>query len=509
MTFLQHMPALPFVLPAFTACLLLVLRGRLGLQRILSVASTLVLFGITLSLALFSARGGFTVYAMGDWPSHLGIVFVVDRLSALMLVLTAGVAVASLLQAVQGWDARGAHFHPLFHFQLMGLNGAFLTGDLFNLFVCFELMLIASYCLLQHGGGAARLRAGIHYVVLNLIGSCLFLIAVSLLYRVAGTLNMADLGMALAAAPPEHGPWIKAGALLLLVVFLLKGAAAPLYLWLPGAYGAASAPVAALFSVLTKVGAYAVLRVGLVVFGETAAAVTWQSLVPILAGVSLIVSALGAFSAATLTQLSAWLALGSSATLLLGIGLATEGTISGGLFYLLGSTLGIAAMFLLGDVLKNARGDAGDTLSRAPRMHGAGRIGALYLVVAVSVAGMPPLAGFLGKLLLLKGAGPVPWIWAVVLVTSLINLVALARAGTRLFWSTADEPGDGEPDAASAWRLSPVLLIVAAVIALTIAAGPVDRHVRAAAADARYPSAYAHGVLGERFVAVPKREVAP
>ena len=492
---MNHWIVVPFLLPALTACGLLLLRERLAMQRAVSVVSMLALLVVAAGLVHQAAGGDVGVYAFGDWPARIGIVFVLDRLSALMVCLTAVVACASLLHAVQGWDSRGAHFHALFHFQLMGLNGAFLTGDLFNLFVCFELMLIASYALLQHGGGAQRLQVGIHYVVLNLLGSALFLVAVSMLYRVGGTLNMADLAVALANAPPEQVPWIRSGGLLLVIVFLLKAAAAPLYLWLPGTYAAASAPVAGLFSVLTKVGVYAVARVAWVVFGASAVMEALAAIVLPAALVSLICAALGAFAAVTLTQLASWLALASSAMALAAVGLFSIAGLGGGLYYLLASTLAIPALFLLADALGGARGSFGDRLCRAPRMHGATAIGVLYFVVAVAVAGLPPLAGFLGKVSILQGAGAMPWVWAIVLCTSLLNLVALVRAGTRLFWSAAPDPCNGLPSAASAARLMPAALLVAAIMGLTIFAGPVDRYARRAAQDVGTPGDYVERVL--------------
>src|SRR6185369_7376883 len=179
--------------------------------------------------------------------------------AALMLALTAVVAsvsVAAALTARPAWDTRGRYFHPLFQLQLMGLNGAFLTGDLFNLFVFFEVLLVASYCLLVHGRGDERLRVGFHYVVVNLAASTLFLIAVALLYGLTGTLNLIHLALRVPNVTPADAPLIRAASLVLLVVFALKAALFPLSLWLPRAYAAAPPPVAALFAIMTKVGIY-------------------------------------------------------------------------------------------------------------------------------------------------------------------------------------------------------------------------------------------------------------
>lgn len=492
---MNHLPAVPFLLPAVSACALLLLGGRLRAQRAVAVLSAAALLAVAAACLLHTAGGEARVYAMGAWPARLGIVFVLDRLSALMVALTAAVASASLLYALRGWDARGAHFHPLLQFQIMGLNGAFLTGDLFNLFVCFELMLIASYGLLQHGRGAPRLRASVHYVVLNLIGSTLFLVAVSLLYRVAGTLNMADLGLMLAQAPQAQWPWVRAGAGVLLVVFLLKAAAAPLYLWLPGTYSAAAAPVAALFTLLTKVGVYAVLRVWPAVFGTSAAAdlATAVALPAALGAVA--AAALGALSATTLTALVAWLSLGSTATWLAAVASGSAGAVGGGLYYLVASSLATPGLFMLADTIARNRGTAADRLEQAPPLPAAGLTGGAFFGLAVAMSGMPPLAGFLGKFMILQGAGPAPWLWGVILAASLLNIVALAKAGSRLFWSLDPAPLVAPVVPDRRHLAAPVLLLVM-IAGLTVAAGPVASFTRVAAAQALDPGRYRSRVLG-------------
>lgn len=512
---MNHLPALPFLLPALSACLLVLLWGRLRAQRAVAVVSVAALLAVASACLLHTSDGGARVYAMGAWPARLGIVFVLDRLSALMVALTAAVAAASLLYALRGWDTRGAHFHPLLQFQIMGLNGAFLTGDLFNLFVCFELMLIASYGLLQHGRGAPRLRASVHYVVLNLIGSTLFLVAVSLLYRVGGTLNMADLGVMLAQAPRAQWPWIQAGAGVLLVVFLLKAAAAPLYLWLPGTYGAAAAPVAAIFTLLTKVGVYAVLRVYPLVFGASPAAdlATTVALPAALGAVA--AAALGALSAPSLGTLTAWLALGSTATWLAAVATGAAGAVGGGLYYLLASSLATAGLFLLTDTIARHRGAAADRLERAPPMPAARLMGAAFFVLAVALSGMPPLAGFLGKFMILQGAPGAPWLWGVILGASVLNIVALAKAGSRLFWNL--EPA---PPATTLDRrlLAAPAVLLGLITALTAVANPVVGFTRQAAAEALDPGGTRWEVLGAgpsaprtggRLPAPGGREAAP
>ena len=268
---IQHLIVLPVVLPLVAGILLLYQRqGLAHYKRAVSVIATLLLLLVSIALVRQAASGEITYYALGDWQPPFGVVLVLDRLSALMVLLTSLLAVGAVVFACGGDDEKGSNFHGLFQWQLLGINGAFLTGDLFNLFVFFEVLLLASYALLLHGGGKARIQASVHYVVLNLAGSSLFLIAVGILYGATGTLNMADMGYKLASLPAEREGLVTAGALMLLVVFGLKAAILPLYFWLPRAYAAAPAPVAALFAIMTKVGIYAILRVYSLIFGEQA-----------------------------------------------------------------------------------------------------------------------------------------------------------------------------------------------------------------------------------------------
>ncbi|MEI7968612.1 MAG: monovalent cation/H+ antiporter subunit D [Betaproteobacteria bacterium] len=494
---MSHWAAVPFLLPAATAAVLLLLSGHLRWQRVVSVLSSLTLGALTAALAWRVSAAPAEVYAFGDWPARIGIVLVLDRLSAMMICLTAAVAVPSILYATRGWDARGRHFHALFHFQWMGLNGAFLTGDLFNLFVCFELMLIASYALLVHGAGAARLKAGLHYVVLNLIGSAMFLVAASVLYRVGGTLNMADLAVALTNAPVGDAPWIRTGAWILVAVFLLKGAVVPLHLWLPATYGAASPPVAAIFCVLTKVGAYAILRVGGTVFGWSPAMAGLEAVVLPLALITLGLAAIGGLAANSLSTLVAWLALASSASVLVGVGTFSVSGAAGGVFYAVPSTLALAGLFLLADHVGDARGPQfRDMLCRAPRMRGSTSLSVWFFVLAISVAGLPPLAAFLGKAMILSALRQSPGLWLVVLGASLLTVVALARAGSRLFWATDEGAAEEDAGAAQGWALAPVALLALAILVVTAGAGSLDRFARAAAADALVPASYLQAVLG-------------
>ncbi|MFJ5488582.1 monovalent cation/H+ antiporter subunit D, partial [Hansschlegelia beijingensis] len=265
----------PIILPLLAGIATLLLgEPRRNVKAGINVAAsfTLVAIAVALLVKADTAEGLVGVYRLGDWAAPFGIVLVADRLSAMMLLLTAILGSAAVVFSLARWHRAGAHFHSLFQFLLMGVNGAFLTGDLFNLFVFFELLLVASYGLALHGSGAARVRAGLHYIVVNLAASLLFLIGVSLIYAVAGTLNMADLAARIPGIAAEDRPLLEAGAAILGTAFLLKAGMWPLCFWLPTAYAAAAAPVASVFAILTKVGVYVLLRLWLLLFGDGAGA---------------------------------------------------------------------------------------------------------------------------------------------------------------------------------------------------------------------------------------------
>ena len=509
---MNHWIVVPVVLPLVCGALLMLLAARApAFMARASVAATAALLAVAIALLIQADGGGVQAYLLGNWQAPFGISLVLDRLSALMLALTAAVALAALVYARGGDDRRGPHFHALFQFQLMGLNGAFLTADLFNLFVFFEVMLISSYGLLLHGAGAERLRASLHYVAFNLAGAALFLIAVSLLYGLTGTLNMADMAQRMAQLPSDRSLLVQSAALLLLVVFFIKAALLPLYFWLPATYAAASAPAAALFAVLTKVGVYSALRVTTLIFGAaggSAAGVAGPWL-PALAMATIAVAGLGALAARQLRTQIGYLVVGSAGTLLVAVGLAQPATVAAGLFYLVNSTVVVATLFLLADRIAFARGAAGDTL-RAGLFDGSrNRLGVVFFICAVAAAGVPPLAGFMGKAMLLQAAGPTAWgasVVAVVLASSLLVMVAMARSGSVLFWGPAAEVGDTSGPAADSaasgavpprgshgWALG---MLMAALLACSVAAGPLSRYAADTSAQLFEPEAYLRAVLG-------------
>lgn len=500
----NHWIIAPILLPMAAGILMLfAARGGLRLQRTLGLFSVLATLLVSILLLEQAATGAIATYELGNWRPPFGIVLVLDRLSALMLLLTGGLALAALVYAIRGADARGRNFHALFQFQIFGLNGAFLTGDLFNLFVFFEILLIASYGLLLHGGGARRVKAGLHYVVLNLIGSTFFLFAVGTLYGLLGTLNMADLALRVAEAPAEQAAVLRAAALVLLVVFGLKAALLPLGFWLPAAYAETTAPVAALFAVMTKVGVYAIVRVYSLIFGAEAgylALVAESWLLP-LALATLAAGALGTLAARNLRRLAAWLVVVSVGTLLAALSLAETDALSAGFYYLVHSTLAAAALFLVADLVASRRGTLNDNLMIGAVFPGRAVLGGCYFLAAASVAGLPPLSGFIGKLLILdaaRGHEAAVWVWVVVLVGSLFAIVALARAGSMIFWKS-ESPFDAiVPEASPVIPQTVVATaaLLAAAPLLAVLAGPVSDYMQATAGQVMDRHAYIDAVLG-------------
>ncbi len=497
---MNHWVIAPVLLPAILAVgMMLLQRQNLMAQRVAGLSGTGLLWLLSLWLIWRARLEGIEVYLLGNWPAPFGIVLVLDRLTALMLLLTATLALLALAYAVATrWDARGGQFHPLFQFQLMGLNGAFLTGDLFNLFVFFEVMLIASYGLMVHSGGAARLRAGLQFMVMNLSASVLFLFALGTLYAVTGTLNMAHMAERVAAMPAADAALMRVGAMLLLLVFAVKAALVPLHFWLPATYEHAPGPVAAMFAVMTKVGAYAILRMFTLIFPDSGAS---AGLTGWLLPASLITLALGALAslgATNLARLAGFASIASMGTILLAFALPGPAGTVAGLYYMVHSTFAGAALFLIADRLAAQR-HVGGALTAAP-FPGQGRLAGLFLVAAIGMAGMPPLAGFLGKLMLLQAAWTAPQmpvIWAVVLGAALVLMVAFARAGSILFWKSV--PQDIAPTKTlPADRLSILMIVavLAAMVAVAVGGGPVSAFLAATARQLHAPADYITAVLG-------------
>lgn len=527
---LQHLLILPILVPLATAAVLIPINERdRTLKGVIGFASTLVVFIITMILIRFAAASGSGapgagVYQLGNWPAPFGIVLVLDRLSALMLCLTSGLALAAQVYSMARWHTAGHHFHSLLQLLLAGLNGAFLTGDLFNLFVFFEMMLAASYGLLLHGSGPVRVKAGLHYIAINLAASSLFLIGVSLIYGATGTLNMADLATKLATLAPENRQLVETGAALLGIAFLVKAGMWPLSFWLPTAYAAATPPVAAVFAILTKVGIYIIIRLNLLIFGTAAGASAGfgQSWLVVGGMLTITFGAIGVLASQAMGRLAGYSVLVSSGTLLAAIGLGHQGMLAGALFYLVSSTLTISAFFLLIELVERGRDAGADVLAVTMEAYGdfdedeeeeevgvaipgtMAVLGLCFCLCAVLLAGLPPLSGFIAKFAIMRGLLDMPntdlasamtaadWTYVALLILSgLAAMIAMNRIGIRTFWASIE----GTLPRVVIIEITPVAVLLGACIFLSLQAGPAMRYMQATADDLLSPLAHSERVL--------------
>lgn len=518
---MNHWIVAPVILPAVMGALIvLVARFDPVLQRRLSLLSCGL--GLLLALGLFLAvvKQPALAYRLGDWPAPFGIVLVLDPLAASMLLLSAILGLAVAGYAAGREDRNGPHFHALLQFQLMGLNGAFLTGDLFNLFVFFEILLIASYGLMLHGGGEARFKNGLHYVVINLVGALVFLIGAGLIYGVTGSLNLADLALKAPLVESGDAALLRLGGICLLIVFGLKAALVPLHFWLPGTYRSTSFTAAAMFAIMTKVGAYAIIRTSTLVFGFGGGAAA-HLFAPYLLPAALLTTALGLAAlpgARSLGTLAAFAMIGSSGTLFLGLATGDPAGLAASLYYLTHSTLAGAALFLLADrVVRCSDGRLGPAGDRILPCLPAGErrtMAAAFMLLGIAIAGLPPLSGFLGKIFILQAVLGAPLtpalqglVLAVLLLGSFFAVAGFTRAGIVLFWQPAPASFATEP----APRARPggeiaIGGLMAALLALTLAAGPALAFFERTANQLMMPEAYVSAVLGQHVQAPPPVE---
>ena len=550
---MTHLIAAPILLPLLTAAVMLMLGEKhRPLKAKINLFSSLV--GLFISVMLLQwtqttgVPGSIGVYLPGNWQAPFGIVLVVDRLSALMLVLTGIIGVSALLFAMARWDGAGSSFHALFQIQLMGLYGAFLTADLFNLFVFFEVLLAASYGLLLHGSGRARVSSGLHYISINLLASSLFLIGAALIYGVTGTLNMADLALKIPLVPEADRGLLHAGAGILAVAFLAKAGMWPLNFWLVPAYSSASAPVAAMFAIMTKVGVYTLLRLWTLLFsGQAGASAFFGGDWLIYGGMATIAcAALAILAAQRLERMASLSILVSAGILLSAVGFAQPNLIGAALFYLVSSTLALSALFLLAELIERSRSaneipleDESELLPRPQESLQPPKginlddeqkavvgqvipwtmafLGLSFIACALLIIGMPPLSGFIGKLSLMSallnplGLGdeaPISnasWaLLALLILSGLASLMAFARMGVQRFWTPEERPSP----LLRKLECAPVFLLLGLSISLTFKAEPLLRYTQATADALNNPQQYVMAVLGTRAVPSPEAKAA-
>ncbi|MEN3931445.1 monovalent cation/H+ antiporter subunit D [Microvirga sp. W0021] len=524
----HHLIIAPIIIPLVAGALSLIVDGaNRKLKGAISLVSTLLLVVVgTILVAAADApvdekwSGFVSTYLLGDWPARFGIVLVLDRLSAMMVLMTSLLGLAALIYSFARWYSVGINFFALFQFQLMGLNGAFLTGDLFNLFVFFEVMLAASYGLAMHGSGAPRVKAGLHYIAINLAASSLFLVGVSLIYSVTGSLNMADLANKVASLEPESRVLFEVGASVLGVAFLVKAGMWPLGFWLPKTYSAACAPVAAMFAIMTKVGVYVILRLWMLAFGAGAGESAYFGSSWLLIGGMLTIGfgATAVLASQDLTRLASASIVVSSGTLLAAIGLGTVDVTTGALYYLVSSTFSAGALFLLIELVERGREAGADVLAVTMEAFAEDDddkvfdddigvatpgtiavLGICFISCALLIAGLPPLSGFIAKFALLKAVfsygaviTTVSWVFMALLILSgLAALIAMTRAGMRSFWATV---GRQVPHV-KVIEIMPIMGLLFLCLVMTIRGGSVIGYLHETASALNLPKTYITDVL--------------
>lgn len=549
----DHLIIAPILIPLIAGAIMLFYNDQSRQTKLMmGLAAVALTFIASLELVAdvksATEQGGTVVglYPLGNWPVPIGIVLVLDRLSVMMVMLTALLAGPSLIYAAAGWHGKGQHYHSMFQFLLAGINGAFLTGDLFNLFVFFEVMLAASYGLMLHGSGPERIRAGLHYIAINLAASLLFLIGVALVYGTTGTLNMADIGRALYWLDGTDRLLFHAAAGFLGLAFLIKAAVWPLCFWLPPTYAAASPPAAAIMAIMTKVGIYVILRLSLLVLGpDSGPSAGFGAPALMIAGVvTMGFGMIGILGTPELGRKGGYLAIISSGTVLAAIGFAQAGggplMLGGALYYMIGSTAAISAFFLIAEPL--SRGDQGSDAPQSPDDEPEGwapmgldtvedvetpastrtvswlTMAICFGLVAAMLAGLPPLPGFIGKFAILRGAvqdnltmaGTLPvilWVYAAMLILSGLGaLIALMRFGIRRFWAE-----EGPTPRILALEVVPVVLLLAMIALQTLRADALLSYTRATAVALLEPDTYRDAVLknAQDVRAAPAVNLAP
>ena len=484
---------LPILVPLSTAAILLLAPTRPLLQRWIALAGSILLLASTVVVFRRVDAAGIQVLQVSGWPAPFGITLVADLLAAMLVVAVGVVGVAVTAAAFAGVDPRRESFgyHPLIQILLMGVSGAFLTGDLFNLYVCFEVMLVASFVLMALHRTSAQVEAAFKYVGINLIASSIFLTALGLLYGAAGTLNMADLAR---LGATTRTPAIDVVlAVLFLIAFSIKAGLFPLFFWLPASYHTPPAAIGAVFAgLLTKVGVYALMRIFTLLFQGAPPALF--TLLLAMSVATMVIGLVAALSERDLRRILSFNLVGHIGYTTASLSLLTPAALAGGIFYVLHHIVVITNLFLVSGVLLRLR--------RTTDMSGLGGLyrtqpafAALAMVPIFSLAGVPPLSGFLGKLAILEGmfgAGAY-WVGGVVLVVGLLTLLSMGCTWADAFWKPAATEDMTTPGTALLIAISGLSLVT---LAITFGAGPLFELTSRAAHQLLQPDEYVRAVLG-------------
>jgi multicomponent Na+:H+ antiporter subunit D len=486
--------ALPIVLPLLAAGLCVVVGGSRTAQRVIGLTTLSALVPIAAAILVRVDDDGIVVVQAGDWPAPVGITLVADRLSAIMLLTATVVLLAVLVYAIGQPGVERGHvgFQSMYMVLAAGVAAAFLTGDLFNLFVAIELMLTASYVLLTLGGRLEQVRAGMTYVVVSLIASVLFLLALAITYAATGTVNLADLGGRIAALPSG----LRAAlAGLLLVVFGIKAAIVPLAFWLPDSYPTAPSAVTAIFAgLLTKVGIYAIIRTQTLLFPPDERI---ESILLVAAGLTMVVGVLGAIAQDDIRRTFSFYIISQIGYIVMGVGLFTIAGLAAAVFAIVHHIVVKTTLFLVGGLVEHTSGS-----SRLARLGGlagtAPAIAVLFLLPALSLAGIPPFSGFPAKFGLFDAtARERQWaILAIAVLVSVLTLYSIFKVWIAVCWRPRPAAADAPSRPAPLLMLAPTAVLAALTLAIGVAAGPLYRYCDRAAADLIDPIGYRAAVLG-------------
>lgn len=492
-------PLVPIVLPLAAAAISLGLGRFTRLRRVVGITALTATLAVSVALLMATRDGALVVAEVGGWESPLGITLVVDLFSAIMLTVSSTMLLAVLLYATGSPRTNDTElfFHPVYMVLAAGVSACFTTGDLFNLFVAFEVTLVASYVLITLGGSRAQVRHGTTYVVISLLASTLFITAVGLVYAATGSVNMADLAVRL----PEIDPGLRSAlGLLFLVVFGIKAAIFPLFFWLPDSYPTAAAPITAIFAgLLTKVGVYAIIRSQTLLFGSDES----SSLLLVVASLTMAVGVLGAIAQNDVKRILSFHIVSQIGYMIFGLGLFTTAGLAATVFYVVHHIVVKTTLFLVGGLIEERAG-TGELRRLGGLQHSSPFIAALFLIPALSLAGVPPMSGFVAKLSLVQSglAAGANVTVAVSLAVSILTLFSMTKIWAGAFWGAPIDPvpesaGQNDPETGlSALMVGSTAVLVAAGLAFVVFATPLYDLGQTAAAVMADSTKYIEAVLG-------------
>ncbi|GGP12532.1 Na+/H+ antiporter subunit D [Oceanobacillus neutriphilus] len=494
---MNNIVILPIIIPFIIGAILIILYKRHAVQRVISGITMLILLAFSVFLAIYVYQHGTVVLEVGGWKAPFGIVIVADMLSTLMLLLSTLVGAACMFFAFQtiALDREKQFFYPLFLFLMVGVNGSFLTGDLFNLFVFFEVMLISSYGLIVHGGTGYQLRESFKYVIINVFASALFVVAIAWIYSIVGTMNMAHIAQRVAEL--DQAGALNIIAIMLFIVFASKGALFPLHFWLPKSYYGPPAAIAALFGgLLTKVGIYAIIRTFTLIFNHNLE-FTHKGLLITIAGVTMFIGALGAISQFDFKRLLSYLIISQVSYMVMGLGIFTPLAVAGAIYYIAHHMIVEPALFLFAGVTQKITGTTdlkkmGGLIGTHPWLTW------MFFIAAISMAGIPPLSGFFSKFPIILGGFEAQHyvISGVALLVGLLTLITMMKIFSQVFWGKQKHTEE-QGKIPVGKLLLPILPLIALTIILGFAAEPMFTYSMGVAEEIMNPTNYIESVLKE------------